>query len=105
MPSGMITTTRPTIGFAFETLPVSNSAVGLTASTFQPSSAERAEHAFITCEGEVRYRYDGTNPTSTVGHILQDGAFLIVKGEHQLNNIKFIRVSADSTLQITYERE
>ena len=105
MPSGNIVTTRPTIGYDFETLPVSNTAVGLTASKYAPSGAHCAEHAFVTCEGEVRYRYDSSDPTASVGHIMQDGSFLIVKGEHQLKTIKFIRTTSDSTLSVTYERE
>ena len=105
MPTGSIVTTRPTVGFDFETITVSNVAIGLTATKYAPSNGHTAEHAFVTCEGEVRYRFDGSDPTASVGHIMQDGSFLIVKGEHQLKSIKFIRTTATSTLQVTYERE
>ena len=106
MPSGSIVQFRPTIGFAFETVTVSNSAVSLTAATYAPAGGVRAEKAFITTEGEIRYRYDNNDPTASVGHILKDGNFLILTGIHQIQMFRAIRNSTtDATLEVTYERE
>lgn len=108
--SGSITQVRPTIAYDFETLTVSNDAVGLTATKYRPSTGDankNALKAFITAEGgSVRYRYDGTDPTSTVGHILEAGGFLIADGQHQMEKIRFIRTgNSDGVLQVSYERE
>lgn len=108
--SGSITQQRRYVGFAFETLTISNTAIGLTTNKYRPTGADAgkiAEKAFVTCEGgSVRYRYDGEDPTVTVGHILEAGGYLVLEGQNQMNLIKFIRKDgADATLQITYERE
>lgn len=107
MPTGASTSQRPTVGFAFETLTVSNSAKVMTASTYAPNGQAPSEKAFVTCEaGELRYRYDGTAPTATVGHKLTDGAFIILNGIHQIQKFSCIRSgSVDATLAVTYERE
>jgi hypothetical protein len=50
----------------FETLTVADSSVGMTASTMLIG---QANYAFITVEtGPIRFRIDGTAPTSSVGH-------------------------------------
>lgn len=106
MPSGGVVQIRPTIGMAFETLTISNSAVGLTSTSYLNTTGN-ASHAFLTLEGgQVRYRYDGTNPTSSVGHVLDPGGFLLIEGQNQMAAIKFIRTGAtDGTASVTYERE
>ena len=55
---------------AKETLAVSTASVGFTSATIG-----RNDQALITCEGAtVRYWLNGDDPTSTVGHILEEGA-------------------------------
>jgi len=105
--SGSIVKTRPLVGFAFEQKTVSNSAQTLTQATYKPSTGPAAESAFVTCHrGEVRYRYDGTDPTATVGHILSDGGYIRLDGMHQIESFKAIRAgSVDAELNVTYERE
>lgn len=105
--SGNIVEFRPKVAFAFETISATASALGLTASTYKPASAAIAQEAFITLSGgDIRYRYDGTDPSATVGHILSDGGFLRLKGEHQLANFKFILTGTRTgVLSISYERE
>ncbi len=86
---------------AFESITVSTTAVALTANL-------RNTHvfAFITVEGApVRYRPDGdvTAPTSTVGHALEIGDTLAIRGTEQLEKIRFIRRDgADGTLMVSY---
>lgn len=48
----------------------------------------------------IRWRDDGTNPTTTVGMILAAGDTLIYNGN--LQALKFIEVSASAKLNITY---
>ena len=47
------------------------------------------------------WRADGTAPTSTVGHKIDNGGFLSLTGANYrslLKNIKFIRVTNDATI-------
>ncbi len=107
--SGSITQVRPTVAYDFETLVVSNSAVGLTQSKYRPDSGpqDNATKAFLTLEGgQIRYTFHGSNPTTTVGHVLDAGGFLVAEGQHQMEKLKLIRTgSTDGTFSISYERE
>lgn len=60
-----------------------------------------AHTAFIQCETlDVRWRDDGTNPTASVGMILQAGQTLV----YSVTSfpIKFIRTGTTSVLNVTY---
>jgi hypothetical protein len=80
----------------YENLTVSTDAVKFTASTV----TNRAMSGIITVESaNVRWRADGTSPSSTVGSLLKDGESLILRGEGILKNIEFIRTaSTDATV-------
>lgn len=57
--------------------------------------------AVIQCEGQaVRWRDDGTNPTTTVGMRLALGAELEYDGD--LSSIKFIEELTAAKLNVTY---
>lgn len=97
----------------YQQLTVSTGAVPLVLPT-----ATRPKRALILCgplnaatTNYVRWRADGTNPTSTVGMPLPVGDYLDLTFEDGfdffgiLGTIKFIRDSgaaADATLEITY---
>lgn len=56
--------------------------------------------AFVTCEtNDVRWRDDGTDPTASVGQLLKAGQTLGYDGQPE--DLRFIRVSADATLDVT----
>mgnify|MGYP001558508230 CR=1 FL=1 len=60
--------------------------------------------AIIGVEGDaVRYRTDGFAPTATVGHKLNVGDTLILQGVGRMQDIKFIRVTTDATLRVSFE--
>lgn len=95
----------------FEALAVSTTAVGLTATEYQKSvstgdSKDRvtANRAVITVEAQsLRYRLDGTAPTSTVGHLATAGDVIELNGIHQIVNFLAIRSSGtDSAIHVTY---
>jgi hypothetical protein len=48
----------------------------------------------------VRWRDDGTAPTTTVGHVLAAGESMLYEGD--LNQIKFIEVTASAKLNVTF---
>ena len=89
----------------FATLAVAGSAVGLASAS--PVIYYRVKRAVFTVEdASVRYREDGTAPTSTEGHLLVAGDVLKYKDanyETTLNKIQFIRATNTSAaLKITY---
>lgn len=107
MASGSVVKFRPNIGYAFEELTVTNSVQVLTPSKYNDSNTSGgADSAFLTNDGDaLRYTYDGTTPSATVGHKLADGGILILNGQNQMSQFKCFRVTNDTTIRVTYERE
>lgn len=63
-----------------------------------PSGTEKI---LLDVEGAaVRWRDDGTNPTTSVGHRLTVGSTLIYEGD--LDAIRFIQESAGAKLNVSY---
>lgn len=91
-------------GSAHEAVTVADSSIGFTTATY---AALKCSHlrAVVTAEGGImRYRYDGTAPTTTVGHLLSHGDTVIVEGGNNVKNFRAIRLGTKSgTLQTTYE--
>ena len=92
----------------FESITVSTTAIGPTASKLLINQAggvhKRAVRAFVTVETQsIRFRFDGTDPTSSVGHLLASGDFATIDGEQNVANLKFIRSGgSDGTAMVTY---
>lgn len=77
---------------AYESITVAATALGLTA-----ASINNKNLAFLTLEtAEIRYRLDGTAPTSAEGHLLEPGDVLELFGSNVLANFKAIRTGATS---------
>jgi hypothetical protein len=98
---------RPLDTFAFEQVTVDDTADALTAATYDPASGNGpAIVAMIQVEtAQVRYRIDGTNPTATVGTLLDAGDELVVWGTMDIQSIRFIRTGGVSaTLNVHYAR-
>jgi hypothetical protein len=76
---------------------------------FTAAQLKKAERAFITAIGAaVRYRWDGTDPTQTLGHMLPEDASppMEVLGNTNIINLSFIRdtgAATDATVLITLE--
>lgn len=103
--------------FAFETITVSTTAIGLTAATISPTNAPGAKQAYCTVEAAaattaVRWRSDGTVPTAAIGHWRQAGVpgtsdpgEITLEGTNALLRFRAIRQgAADVTLRCTYLR-
>lgn len=90
----------------YATLAVSSTAVGLGSASPTLTAGTTVKRAIITVEtDQVRWRADGTAPTSSEGHLLEAGDvlnFLDANYESILGNLKFIRVTSDAALKITY---
>ena len=80
----------------YEKLAVAASAVGLASI---PSMATRA---YIQCDtAAVRFRYDGTDPTTSVGTLIAVDGSITLKGEDVLDTVKFISAGSAS-LKVAY---
>lgn len=92
MPAGMVAS-------GFESITVSTTAIGCTAATHAGAS-----HAVITVEDQaIRYRVDGTDPTSNVGHEALDYDVITLASSDQIQKFKAIRRDGtDATLRVTY---
>lgn len=81
---------------AYEQITVSTTAVGLT-----PTGADRFAVVIVE-DNPVRYRDDGTAPTSTVGALVKADQVIIVCGS-AMSRFKAIRQgAADAKLSVTY---
>jgi hypothetical protein len=84
---------------AHESVTVGAAAIGLTAATYR-----RARKAFLTLEtAQIRFNYDGTTPTSTVGHLMEVGQTLELKNHDEIVNFLAIRTGSSGTLKVSYE--
>lgn len=63
-----------------------------------------AEQAIIIVEGaQIRWRDDGTDPTSSVGSIANVGAVISLNNRNRLENFRAIRTgSTSATLNVSY---
>jgi len=87
------------IPFAFESITVAATAIGGTALTY--TDATRAEMTLETAQ--IRFRFDGTNPTAAEGHLVEVGDLVILKSAAQIANFKAIRTGGTSgVLKATY---
>lgn len=91
--------------FAHQSATVSNSAKSLTDLTFAAAQIERASRARINCDTQpIRYTYDGTTPTASVGQYLAVGATVDIVGSSNVANLKFIRATgSDGAVNVTLE--
>ena len=95
---------NPVITFGFEQITVSTIAKSFTLATYSPGTKGTALLATVIVESNgVRYRKDGTAPTSSVGMPLSSGDVLYIWGSTDIKNVKFIRSGAsDATLSVEY---
>ena len=84
----------------FESITVAGTAIGFTA-----AKAARANRVLVTVEtGEIRFRYDGTDPTATEGHRSKSGDVWEILGTQNIKNFKAIRSNTTSSaLKVTFE--
>ena len=89
----------------YESLTISTASVVLTAANTLNSDGFSAKRAVITVEdAQIRYRYDGTAPTASQGHLANPMDAIILKGSTNINNFRAIRKgSTDATIRVTYE--
>lgn len=83
--------------------------VGATARTmlnfgFTDAELEKADFCYISVDGaNVRFRYDGTAPTTSVGHYLANGERWVMYGQQNIAALQFIAISGTAYVAITLE--
>jgi hypothetical protein len=81
----------------FEQLTVAGTAVGITAAILSPDGQQQINRCSVRLEtAQIRYRWDGTNPTASVGTILDVGETLPINGFDVAQSIRFIRTGSTS---------
>lgn len=92
------------IPYDAEQITVAASAIGFTASKL--NSSPKPKKAIVTVEdAQLRYRMDGTDPTTSLGHLANPMDAIVLEGYSQLQNTKFIRKgSTSATIFVTYLR-
>lgn len=96
--------------FDYEEIEVAGTAVGLTSTKYSPSGSSIAKQAMCVVEGgqDIRFRLDGTDPTSSTGTILSSADVIYLKTYTDVSQVKFIRASLTSgtsaTVNCTYRR-
>lgn len=84
---------------AYESVTVADSASGLTSGTY--GSATKAEMTLETAQ--IRVRKDGTDPTSSEGHLVEVGDTITLNSAADIATFKAIRTGATSgVLRVTY---
>jgi hypothetical protein len=92
----------------YEVITVGTQAVGLTPGKIQPLTGPYAKMparaALLSSEdGDLRFRLDGGQPSSSSGHYLTNGDTLVLTGTQTLKQFLTLRVGdTDSTLRVTY---
>lgn len=87
---------------------ISSSVVAISAtgaSTFALENLALAQRARITSGAQpTLFRYDGGDPASGIGHYIAANETVIIDGNVNILNLKFLRAgSSDSTVSITLE--
>lgn len=99
--------------YEFEQLTVTTAVKALTASKYKQRGSEavrdmgNARWAMITCDGVIRWRFDGTDPDATTGHMLGDGDTLILSSYSQIEKFRAYRDTgevADAKISVSYLR-
>ena len=84
---------------AFETLTISTSAVQLDSGKY----SEKTVGALVTFEdGPVRFRLDGVDPTSSVGHRADDGTSIYLNGHGEVSQFSVIAGAGSGTAMVTF---
>ena len=91
--------------YDYESITVADTAIGFTAAkiaekaTIIQNSDRGPTRCVVTVEtAQLRYRYDGSDPTSAEGHILNINDVLVVVGPDAIKNFRGIRTGGTSAV-------
>ena len=106
MPTQIFTVGQELTAFAYEDVTVATVSIGFTEATYSPATFGKAHRAYCTVEtAQIRFTYNGTAPTTTLGHIAEVGDVIDISGTDNVAAFRAIRTGATSgTLRVTFER-
>jgi hypothetical protein len=93
---------------SYESITVSSAAIGLTAGTITPiiAGVRNATALCVVETAQIRYRVDGTDPTSSEGIALNIGDTLVLEGSDDLLKFRAIRTGGtDAVLKCSYGKK
>jgi hypothetical protein len=94
--------------YAAKTNTISSTALAISHASWSWTAGHLtdADVAVISCNTNgVLITWDGTTPTTTLGHYLAAAANpLVIKGNANIQNLKFIRLSSDSVVTVHLEK-
>ena len=97
-----------TSGYECKSYVVSNTSVGIDAAgwSWTAGNLALAERCVITARSApIMVRWDGGDPTATLGHYIAADSTLELTGGLNVNNVHLIRASgSDSTVSISLEK-
>lgn len=88
----------------FQNLPVSSAAVGFTASNYIDGPAIAGYARGVVETNTIRWRCDGTDPTTTVGVIATAGTVIELNTPADIQRFRAIAAAADGAIQILFHR-
>lgn len=91
----------------YESITITATVQSLTEAAFTDGvTGELADRAIITVEdAQIRYRIDGTDPTSSQGHLINPFSVIVLHTTRTIRDFRAIRAtSTNATIRITYER-
>lgn len=98
---------QTTKAFRMKSATISNAAKAISHADFAWTAGDlvQADRAILTARtAGVMYTYDGTDPTTTLGHLLPRDGTVEILGTANVQALKFIReAGADATLTVTLE--
>ncbi len=94
----------PLLTYAEEDITVADTAIGLTLTNVISTPPPRQVNMFVE-DAQIRYRVDGTDPTSSVGEILNPFDRLTLTHVGNMNRFRSIRTGGTSaTIHATFKR-
>lgn len=92
--------------FSYESLSITDTAKSLSESKYKDSEGQYAKRAVITVEdAQIRYCYEGTTPTSAIGHSALPRDVIILGSAHNIRQFKAIRKgNTNANIKVTYEK-
>lgn len=87
----------------FEQFTVTSGAVSALNSEIYGGRHNHAVQAYITTDGETRFRMDGQDPSTTIGHKKPSGSITLVSWD-SIRKFRIIATSADVEVVVTYFR-
>ena len=81
----------------FETITVADTAIGITSTVHTPLGIPQMKACQLRVEGaEIRIRWDGTNPTASVGIPVEVLEIVTLTSHADISQLKMIRTTATS---------